>query len=109
MFSGIHTLREWWVYFWFKPVGPLNLGLCRVLFFGAFFLYYWQRDFSQWAEVPDSFWMPITLFQILHLSAFSSVVLTVFQGVWAISLATSCLGLFTRISTISPFALRRYL
>ena len=97
------------MHFWFKPVGPLNLGLCRVLFFGAFLSYYWQRDFSRWVEVPDSFWMPIPLFEILHLSAFPSMLLTVFQSVWMMSLALSSLGLFTRISTISSFVLGIYL
>jgi hypothetical protein len=80
-----------------------------VLFFGAFFLFYRRFDVSSWGEVSDSFWTPIPLFEILHLSAFSSLLLIVCQGVWKISLALSCLGLFTRTSTVSSFVLGIYL
>jgi hypothetical protein len=104
-------LREWWLRFWFEPVEPLNLGLCRILFFGAFFLMYaivWQ-DFSAWGEVSKSFWMPISLFEILHLPVLSVSLLAVIQSVWKISLASSCLGIFTRTSTVSSFVLGIYL
>src|SRR5918995_3583156 len=109
MVRAERILRERWLRFWFKPVEPLNLGLCRVLFFGAFFLFYQRFDISSWGEVSDSFWTPIPLFEILHLSAFSSSLLIVCQGVWKISLALSCLGLFTRTSTVSSFVLGIYL
>ena len=95
--------------FWFEPVEPLNLGLCRVLFFGAFFLFYLPQDFSAWAEVSDSFWMPIALFEILHLPVVSSGVLAMLQSIWKVSLALSSLGLFTRVSTASSFILGVYL
>jgi hypothetical protein len=105
-------LREWWLRFWFEPVKPLNLGLCRILFFGAFFLMYtvyWRADFSPWAEVSKSFWMPIYLFEILHLPVLPVSLLIIIQSVWKLSLATSCLGLFTRTSTVSSFVLGIYL
>jgi hypothetical protein len=102
-------LREWWVRFWFEPVGPLNLGICRILFFGAFFLFYLRADFSAWGEVSESFWMPIDLFELLHLSALSSSLLAVVQSIWKVSLALSCMGIFTRTSTISSFVLGVYL
>jgi hypothetical protein len=98
--------------FWFEPVEPLNLGLCRILFFGAIFLLYavwWQHDFSLWGEVSKSFWMPISLFEILHLPLLSGSLLAVIQSVWKLSLASSCLGIFTRTSTVSSFVLGIYL
>jgi hypothetical protein len=97
------------MHFWFEPVEPLNLGLCRVLFFGAFLLFYLTEDFSAWAEVSDSFWMPIAPFEILHLPVLSSALLNVLQITWKMSLALSCLGLFTRASTVSSFILGLYL
>jgi len=103
------ALRKRWMRFWFEPVGPLNLGLCRVLCFGAFFLSFLDYDVTSWAEVSDSLWMPVWLFQVLHLSVLSSGVLVALQIVWKISLALSCIGLFTRISTASSFILGTYL
>src|SRR5918993_2010473 len=105
----MQVLGERWTRFWFEPVGPLNLGICRILFFGAFFLFYLREDFSVWGEVSKSFWMPIDLFELLHLSAFSSSLLAVVQSIWKVSLALSCMGTFTRTSTISSFVLGVYL
>jgi hypothetical protein len=102
-------LRERWMRFWFEPVEPLNLGLCRILFFGAFFLFYLQRDVGAWGEVSESFWMPVGIFKVLHLSALSGSLLAAIQIVWKISLALSCIGLFTRPSTISSFIFGLYL
>lgn len=102
-------LRQWWMRFWFEPVEPLNLGLCRILFFGAFFLFYLRSDFSAWGEVSKSFWMPVGIFEILHLSALSGGLLAAIQIIWKISLALSCIGIFTRLSTISSFIFGVYL
>jgi hypothetical protein len=107
--SGIQTFRERWMRFWFEPVEPLNLGLCRVLFFGAFILFYLREDFSAWGEVSNAFWMPISFFETLHLPVLSSGLLAVIQGIWKVSLALSCLGLFTRTSTVSSFIFGVYL
>jgi hypothetical protein len=102
-------LRERWIRFFFKPVEPRNLGLCRVLFFGAFFLFYLPQDFSAWAYVGDSFYYPIVLFEILSLPVLPSALLVIIQGVWKVSLALSCFGLFTRVSTMSSVFLGIYL
>jgi hypothetical protein len=102
-------LRKRWTRFFFEPVEPRNLGLCRVLFFGAFFLFYLPQDFSAWGYVGDSFFDPIVLFEILRLPVLSSDLLVIVQGVWKVSLALSCLGLFTRVSTISSLTLGVYL
>lgn len=103
------ALRKRWTRFFFEPTAPLNLGLCRVLFFGALFLFYLPQDFSAWSDVGDSFWMPIVLFKILHLPVFSGDSLAILQLVWKVSLALSCLGLFTRASTASSFIFGVYL
>jgi len=105
----LEALRKRWMHFWFEPVEPLNLGLCRILFFGALFLLYLDYDVTRWTEVSDSLWMPVWIFQILHLPILSSSLLVVLQSVWKISLALSCIGLFTRVSTVSSFILGTYL
>ena len=103
------AFRERWVRFWFEPVDPLNLGLCRILFFGAFFLYYLRYDTSAWGGVPYSLWVPISFFKTLHLPLLSSSLLTMIQSIWKVSLALSCIGILTRVSTLSSFVLGLYL
>jgi hypothetical protein len=102
-------LRKRWMRFFFEPVEPRNLGLCRVLFFGAFFLFYLPQDFSTWGYVGSSFFDPIVLFEILRLPVLPSDLLVVVQGIWKVSLALSCIGLFTRVSTMSSLILGVYL
>jgi hypothetical protein len=98
-----------WRSFWFEPAEPTNLGICRVLFFGAFFLYYLRQDFSAWAGVAKVFWMPIPLFQRLALPVFPASTLMVLQGLWKTALALSCLGFLTRVGTALSFILGTYL
>lgn len=107
--ESMDKFREGWMRFWFEPVEPLNLGLCRMLFFGAFFLFYFRQDFSAWAEVSDVFWMPIWLFNRFHLPILPGEMLALLQGLWKLSLALSCIGLFTRTSTAASFILGVYL
>ena len=102
-------LRKSWRHFWFEPALPLNLGLCRMIFFGALFLFYLPQDFSAWAEVSDVFWKPIGLFRHLHLPVLSENHLTIIQILWKVSLGLSCIGLFTRVSTVTSFILGIYL
>jgi hypothetical protein len=103
------VLHERWTRFFFEPVEPSNLGLCRVLFYGAFFLLYLPQDWSAWAYVGDVFFQPIVFFQILQLPVLSSDLILVLQAIWKASLALSCLGLFTRASTMSSLILGVYL
>jgi hypothetical protein len=105
----LEALRKRWMRFWFEPVASLNLGLCRVLCFGALFLLYLDYDVTRWTEASDSRYMPVWIFQVLHLPVLSSGLVVVLQIVWKISLALSCIGLFTRISTVSSFILGMYL
>lgn len=105
----MQTFRKRWTRFWFEPVEPFNLGICRILFFGAFFLLYLPQDFSAWGDVSHSFWMPIWLFEAFHLPVFSSGLLSILQSIWKASLALSCLGFLTRASTVSSFLLGIYL
>ncbi len=102
-------LCERWMRFFFEPAEPQNLGLCRMVFFGACFLFYLPQDWSAWAYVGDSFFNPIVLFEILYLPVLSSDLLVIVQGIWKVSLALSCLGLFTRASTMSSLIFGVYL
>src|SRR5215831_11657892 len=102
-------LRRRWDYFWFAPATPLDLGLCRIFFFGLLFLFYLPKDFSAWSTVSDVFWQPISLFRWLHLKVFPEQTLKIIQILWKTALALSCVGLCTRLSVSTSFLLGIYL
>jgi vitamin K-dependent gamma-carboxylase-like protein len=95
--------------FWFKPVLPDNLGMCRILFFGALFFLYLRYDFRAWTQVSKAFWEPIWFFARFRVPLVPGNVMGVIQLIWKFSLALSCIGLFTRVSTIVSFLLSPYL
>jgi predicted DCC family thiol-disulfide oxidoreductase YuxK len=109
-----------WNHFWFEPTSPDNLGLCRIYLYGTMFLFYilspllfkswgWHTDFTLWGNVSSAFWSPVWLFSVLHLPPLSTGALVAMQTIWRLSLALSCVGLFTRASTIVSFVLGTYL
>jgi len=102
-------LRMKWDRLWFEPAPPQNLGLCRVIFFGAVLLFYLPKDFSGWATVAEVFWRPLALFRWLHLKTFSQEHLEIMQLAWKTALALSCIGLLTRLSVAASFVLGIYL
>ena len=101
--------RERWMRFWFEPTEPTNLGISRVLFFGALFFYFLLQDFSRWGGVSEVFWMPTAFFKGLHLPLLSPAQIFFLQTVWKIALLLSCLGWATRLSTLASFMLGIYL
>jgi hypothetical protein len=102
-------LRQRWETLWFEPAPPLNLGLCRIFFFGALFLFYLPQDFSVWSTVSDVFWQPVSLFRWLHLKVLSEETLGIVQLLWKSALALSCVGFFTSVSVGTSFFLGIYL
>lgn len=102
------TLRERWRAFWFTPAPATDLGVCRFLFFGVFVYYYLRHDSSAWGDTSSVFWMPIPLFQYLHLHPLSREVLVGLQFVWRVTLIGSCVGFATRVSTVVAFVLGIY-
>ena len=100
---------ERWRRFWFPPCGPQALAACRILFYGAFFLFYLPVDFSLWGSVSRVFWMPTPLFRLLGLQPLSPEGLGLLQLFWKAALLFSCLGLATRFSTGFVFLAGFYL
>jgi len=114
------SLRKHWNRFWFEAVSPDNLGLCRIVLYGTMFLYYvltpwlfpswgYHEDFVPWGSVSRVFWSPVWLMSVLHLPPASTQMIQAMQIVWRAALAFSCIGLFTRISTVASFVLGFYL
>lgn len=103
------SFAEKWRRFWFEPVAPTGLDICRIIFFGVVFIYFLRRDFSAWGGVSLALWKPIWLFERLHLPIFSPTVLMILEVIWKASLVFSCIGLLTRVSTCVAFVLGSYL
>src|SRR5262249_22067001 len=95
-FALTRRLVSVWDRFWFEPGPASRLGLARVVFCGVAFLFYWPQDFSAWGSAAPIFWMPIPLFETLHLSALSPDSLWVLQAIWKASLLLCAIGAFTR-------------
>lgn len=102
-------MSDRWNRFWFAPSLPTNLAWCRILFFGAMFLFYLPTDYTAWADVSPVFWEPIWLFARFHLPMAPKGVLTVMQITWRVALVFSCVGLFTRGMTVVAFILGLYI
>jgi hypothetical protein len=107
--TGLARAAAAWNAFWFAPGPASTLGTCRLLFFGALFLWQLPRDFSPWGAFANAFWMPIWLFDTLGLPAFSPLVLQWLQAAWKLALFLSAIGLFARPAMLVAFALGTYL
>ena len=107
--SQMALLRTRLSEFWFMPVPPDNLGLCRILFFGALFFFYLKYDFRAWTQVSRVFWEPLWFFAHLRIPLVPRGIMGFIQLIWKFSLALSCIGLFTRVSTLVSFLFSPYL
>lgn len=102
-------LAKRWSTFWFAPASPLNLGVCRVLFYGALLVFYIRYDYSELAHLPPELWRPISFFRTFGLEAPSGATILTFQWLWRATLLLSCLGVATRVCTAASFVLGIYL
>lgn len=102
-------LTSRWKRWWFAPESPLNLAICRILFFGAELLYHAQIHFWQWGDVPRSLLKPVWIFERGHLPILPSSALLVMEVVWKLALVCACVGLFTRTAMVISAAGALYL
>jgi hypothetical protein len=105
----MRTFADRWMRFWFEPSTPVNLAVCRILCFGAFVVLHARYDVAAWGRLPDELWMPIPLFELLHVPKPAPEPLWLVSIVWKLALLTSCLGLFTRVSTAVSALLGLYI
>jgi hypothetical protein len=92
--------RARWDGWWYKPEAPLNLGVCRVLFFGAELVYHANVHFKDWGTVPGSLFQPVWIFERLHLPVLPTTGLLVAEVVWKLAMLCAFVGLFTRVATV---------
>ena len=107
--ENLAWLKKRWPSFWFAPSLPEPLGICRIIFFGGLLALSLRSDPSRWSGVSPVFWMPIPLFERLHLPVLSAGALRTMDIVWKLSLILSALGCLTRASTGTAFILGIYL
>jgi predicted DCC family thiol-disulfide oxidoreductase YuxK len=94
----------------FAPQTPTYLGVCRMLMFAWLFVWYFITDFAYLAQYPAAMWEPVPLLSLLGLADQPSMTLvTTLKTLWLCSLFLSCVGLFTRTSIATSFALGLYL
>jgi hypothetical protein len=98
-----------WMRFWFSPSGPADLGISRVLFFSGILLTYGWLDFSAWGTVSPAFWMPLPVFDALHLTPLGPRTLAIAELAWRLSLLASAIGFLSQASMWVAFLLGFYL
>jgi hypothetical protein len=98
-----------WDEFWFEPSAAIGLATCRVLFFGAFLLYFLRIDFTELGSVPPHSWRAVWPFAPLGLTLPSASTLNVLQWLWRASLLAACLGAAWRFASVTAFVLGLYL
>jgi len=98
-----------WNQFWFEPTPAVNLGVCRVAFFLGLWLFYLPVDFAGWGAVSRAFWMPMPVFETLHLGPLPVAAIEGLTTLWRVSLLLSAIGLFTRASMTTAAVLGFYL
>src|SRR3954466_9625747 len=87
-----------WHRWWFTPESPLNLAICRVLFFALEFLYHLPIRFDAWGDVPKALFRPVWIFEKLHLPILPTTGLLILEIVWKAAMCFACIGLFTRVA-----------
>jgi hypothetical protein len=102
-------MKHRWHAFLFAPSGPLNLGVCRVLFYALLLGWYGLEDYAAWGSVGDVFRMPRRTSPQYVLPVLGPAALSVAHALWLGALTLSCVGLWTRWSTRIAFVLGFYL
>lgn len=92
----INQINNQWTRFWFAPESPVNLAICRILFYGAVLLFYLSRHYEGWALLPNTVYVPVTLLGRLGFPIFEPHIVVALEWVWKTGLLLCCIGLFTR-------------
>lgn len=96
--------------FFFAPEKPQALAICRILFFGYLFFWYWSYDFNSIARHPEEFWYPIFLIEAAGINQIPSAnTIAIFAAIWQVGLFLACIGLFTRAGILISLIFGTYL
>jgi hypothetical protein len=107
--SPLRRLAARWQLFWFRRASPVGLAICRILFFAGILISRLPARAHDWGRVPERFYKPIGLFDLLNLPVLPTNALKAAEIVWWVALLLSAVGLFTRVSTVAALLLGAYL
>lgn len=104
------NLVDRWHAFWFREESPVSLALLRIVLFGLLFFYYLPADYRPLGDPSLApFWRPVFPLLLIPLPTVSSETLALMQVAWKLSLLLACIGLMTRLATLSAFLIGSYL
>lgn len=99
-----------WRDYWFRPVAPDALGLCRILFYATLLALYGGEDFTFVAALAPLHWAPISFFAITAPAGPPpGATLAALDFVWKLGLLGAMAGIATRVSTALACLLGLYL
>lgn len=87
-----------WRRFWFAPGSAANLGICRVIAVGIFFVSFDARGWGAWEGLDRVLWLPTPVFAALDLRPLSASRLELLALLCKGSLLLATVGLMTRTS-----------
>ena len=101
---GAHAI---WRSLWFEPTAPTALSLGRIVLCGYLLWFNWKSSGIILASpFLEQIWRPVSFYVLLPIP--SPEQLAALANVWKLSLALSCVGLFTRSSLATAFVLGVY-
>lgn len=100
---------SYWNRYWFTPTRADALGIARIYFFAAMTWILWDQDVGLWAEVTQVIWWPLPLFSLLGLTQISPDNAALLHFAFKACLIFSCVGLFTRFSSVSCTLMALYI
>ncbi|MBC7789828.1 MAG: hypothetical protein H7Z74_07765 [Anaerolineae bacterium] len=83
--------------FFLAPSAPTNLAVCRIIFYGGLFCFFFSYDVAQWAYWPADSWTPVWFIELFGPLP-SARTLSVLGVVWKVSLVMGALGFFREVS-----------
>ena len=110
-------LRRRWYAFWFTPTEATNLALTRIVLYAGIMVVYPCLPISnedvvflpRWGDVPAYFMHPVSFFSWLRIWVPSYEILQLLEWLFYVTMATSCIGIWTRTSTSIVFILGLFL
>lgn len=109
MSTSSENILSHWNRYWFTPARAGGLGVARIYFFAVMSWLLWDQDVAPWADVTQAIWWPLPLFRQLGLTQISPDKAALLHLAFKVCLVFSCVGFFTRISSISTALMALYI
>jgi hypothetical protein len=103
------TLLDTWNRYWFSAIDPRVLGICRIIFYAVLFYLTYEEDWRRVSRIPMELFDPLPWLKFIGFKIISAENIGVLQVAYKVAIVTSCLGLFSRVSTWVAFLSFAYL